>query len=207
LLGGFHAGAVPAIYTTSGVVRPGDATFVPFFKQYERRSAVYFKHFSESEWQTEKAAFLAEQARLKDIAARSVDVVHLGEMQPEHDHGLTSDLSWPVSYRNRNGRDARSGGFFEFTMKAKPGPLILQATYWGEERGRDFDILVDNVKVATQHLGSDAPGKFLDIEYPLPLALTDRKTQLRVRFVPHDRSSAGPVFGVVLLTAKPGAAK
>jgi len=205
LLGGFRAGAAPATYTTSGVVRPGDLTFVPFYKQYERRSAVYFKRFTEGEWKSEEAAYVAEQARLKDIAARSVDVVHLGEMQPEHDHGLTSDKSWPVSYRNRNGRDARAGGFFEFTMKAKPGPLVLQATYWGEERERDFDIMVDNVKVATQHLGGDAPGKFVDIEYPLPRALTENKTQLKVRFVPHDRSTAGPVFGVVLFTAKPGA--
>jgi len=207
LLGGFRAGATPATYTTSGVVRPGDLTFVPFYKQYERRSAVYFKRFTEGEWKTEEAAYVAEQARLKDIAARSVDVVHLGEMQPEHDHGLTSDKSWPVSYRNRNGRDARAGGFFEFTMKAKPGPLVLQATYWGEERERDFDIMVDNVKVATQHLGGDAPGKFVDIEYPLPRALTENKTQLKVRFVPHDRSTAGPVFGVVLFTARPGATK
>ena len=207
LLGGFRASATPAVYTTSGVVRPGDLTFVPFYKQYERRSAVYFKRFSEGEWKTEEAAYVAEQARLKDIAARSVDVVHLGEMQPEHDHDLTSDKSWPVSYRNRNGRDARAGGFFEFTMKAKPGPLVLQATYWGEERDRDFDIMVDNVKVATQHLDGDAPGKFVDIEYPLPRALTENKTQLKVRFVPHDRSTAGPVFGVVLFTARSGAAK
>jgi uncharacterized protein len=84
---------------------------------------------------------------------------------------------------------------------------VLQATYWGEERGRDFDILVDDVKIATQHLGGDVPGKFIDIEYPLPQALTDKKSALKVRFVPHDRSSAGPVFGVVLFTAKPGTVK
>lgn len=207
LLAGFTPGAQSATYTTSGVARPGDLTFVPFYRQYERRSAVYFKRFSEGEWKTEEAAYNAEQARLKDIAARSVDVVHLGEMQPEHDHGLTSELSWPVSYRNRNGRDARAGGFFEFTMKAKPGPLILQATYWGDERGSDFDIMVDNVKIATQHLGGDQPGKFMDVEYPLPIGLTQGKQQLKVRFVPHEKRSAGPVFGVVLLSAKPAAAQ
>ncbi|WP_267387471.1 glycoside hydrolase family 127 protein [Sphingomonas sp. GC_Shp_3] len=203
LLSGFRPGAQTATYATSGIARPGDLTFVPFYRQYERRSAVYFKRFSEDEWKTEEAAFVAEQARLKDIAARSVDVVHLGEMQPEHDHGLISELSYPVSYRNRNGRDARSGGFFEFTVKAKPGPLILQATYWGDERGTDFDIMVDNVKIATQHLGGDQPGKFMDVEYPLPIGLTQGKAQLKVRFVPHAKHTAGPVFGVVLFSAKP----
>jgi DUF1680 family protein len=192
-----------AVYVAHGVARPADLTFVPFYSQYERRSAVYFKRFSEGAWKTEEAAFLAEQARTKDISARSVDVMHLGEMQPERDHNLTSELSYPVAYRNRNGRDARSGGFFEFDMKVRPGPLILQATYWGEERSRDFDILVDNVKVATQHLEADRPGKFFDVEYPLSETLTQGKTKVRVRFAPRDRSTAGPVFGVQLFTAKP----
>ena len=203
LLARFTPAAQPATYTTSGIARPADLTFVPFYRQYERRSAVYFKRFSEGAWKTEEAAFIADQARRRDIAARSVDVVHLGEMQPEHDHGLISELSFPVSYRNRNGRDARSGGFFEFTVNAKPGPLVLQATYWGDERATDFDIMVDNVKVATQHLGGDQPGKFMDVDYPLPIGLTQGKTQLRVRFVPHAKRTAGPVFGVILFSAKP----
>ena len=192
-------------YATKGLLRPADLTFVPFYSQYDRRNAVYFKRFSEADWKNEQVAFLAEQARVKEIAARSVDVMHLGEMQPERDHELTSEISYPVSYRGRNGRDARSGGYFEFSMKTKPGPLVLQASYWGSERARDFDILVDNVKLATQHLENDQPGKFFDVEYPLPEALTKGKQSVKVKFVPHDRSSAGPVFGVRLFTAKPGA--
>ena len=194
-----------ATYATKGIIRPADLNFVPFYSQYDRRSAVYFKRFSEAAWKTEEAAFLAEQARLKDLAARSVDVMHLGEMQPERDHGLTSEISYPESYRGRNGRDARSGGYFEFAMKTRPGPLVVQATYWGDERARDFDILVDNVKVATQHLEADQPGKFFDVEYPLPIGVTKGKASVKIRFVPHDRSSAGPVFGVRMVAAKPGA--
>jgi hypothetical protein len=194
-------------FQTTGIIRPGNLNFVPFYSQYERRSAVYFKRFSESGWKTEEAAFLAEQARQKDIAARSIDIMHLGEMQPERDHNLTSELSYPASYRGRNGRDARSGGYFEFTMKVKPGPLLLQASYWGSERSRTFDIIVDDVKIATQKLDNDRPGKFFDVDYPLPEALTKGKSSVKVRFVPADRSSAGPVFGVRLFTAKAGTAQ
>lgn len=207
LLAGFSpVDATKAVYAARGVVRPGDLTFVPFYSQFDNRSAVYFKRFTDATWKTEEAAFLAEQARLKDIAARSVDVMHLGEMQPERDHNLTSELSYPVSYRGRNGRDARGGGNFEFTMKTKPGPLILQATYWGSERSRNFDILIDGVKIATQRLSEDKPGKFFDVEYPVPQALTEKKKEVRVKFVPHERNTAGPVFGVVLFTAKKGPA-
>src|SRR3546814_3230798 len=122
-------------------------------------------------FRSEEASYNAEQARLKDLAARSVDVMFLGERQPERDHDLTSDISYPVTYRGRQGRDARSGGFFEFGMKVKPGPLVLQATYWGDERPRAFDILIDGERIATQRLGHDAPGKFFDVEYPVPAAL------------------------------------
>ncbi|WP_010545294.1 beta-L-arabinofuranosidase domain-containing protein [Sphingomonas elodea] len=204
LLAAFTPAPEPAVFETRGIVRPADLRFVPFYRQVERRSAVYFRRFSEAQWRQEQAAFLAEQARLKDVAARSVDVMHLGEMQPERDHDLRSDISYPVSYRGRQGRDARSGGYFDFKMKVKDGPLLLQATYWGGERERSFDILVDGVKIATQTLNDkEQPGKFYDVTYPLPEALTKGKRSVRVRFVPHDRSSAGPVFGVVLFTARP----
>jgi DUF1680 family protein len=208
LLGGFKQGTglERVSYETHGVIRPADLTFVPFYSQYQRRNAVYFKRFSDEEWKVEEAAFLTEQARLREIAARSVDVMHLGEMQPERDHNLVSETSYPVEYRGKQGRDARSGGYFEFTMHTKPGPLVLMATYWGGERGQNFDILVDNVLLATQQLKDNKPGKFFDVEYPVPEALTKGKSRIRVRFVPHNHSTAGPVFGVQLFTQKADAA-
>ena len=206
LLAGFTvADPAAATYTARGVVRPGDVGFVPFYRQYQRRSAVYFKRFTDAEWTVEEAAFTAEQVRLRDIAARSVDVMFLGEMQPERDHALMSENSYPVTYRGRQGRDVRSGGYMDFAMKVKPGPLLLQATYWGGERARDFDILVDNVKIATQRLDNDRAGKFFDVDYPLPEGVTKGKASVRVKFVPHDGNTAGPVFGVRLYTAKAGA--
>ena len=204
LLAGFSAtDPAQARYAARGVVRPGDLGFAPFYRQHQRLSAVYFRRFTDGEWAAEEAAFLAEQARLKDLAARSVDVMHLGEMQPERDHDLTSEISYPVVYRGRQGRDARSGGFIEFTMKVKPGPLVLQASYWGDERPRSFDILIDGQKLTTQKLGHDRPGEFIDIDTPVPEALTRGKKAVRVKFVPHDRNTAGPVFGVRLFTEKP----
>jgi uncharacterized protein len=189
-----------AIYETRGIARPSDLTFVPFYKQFDRLSAVYFKRFSEPEWHAEQVAFVKAQERMRDIDARSVDTVHLGEMEAERDHRLVSERSYPVAYRGRHGRDARSGGFFEFDMSVGSGPLLLHATYWGEERPRDFDILVDDALLATQHLDAEHPGEFFDVEYVLSQELTHGKQRLRVRFLPQEGSTAGPVFGVRLLS-------
>jgi hypothetical protein len=108
-----------------------------------------------------------------------------------------------VSYRGLNGRDARMGGFFEFDMKVRPG-VVLQATYWGDDRQREFEIQIDGKTFARQSLNQDRPGEFFDVTYPIPAALLEGKSTVRVRFVPVARNTAGPVFGVrMLMDAKP----
>ncbi|WP_115719516.1 glycoside hydrolase family 127 protein [Gallaecimonas mangrovi] len=202
LLGAFKAQSSELEYKTDGIGRPGDMTFSPFYANHKRRSAVYFKRFDDAQWAKEEVAYAAEQERLKDLAARSVDVMHLGEMQAERDHKLESEISYPVVYRGRNGRDARTGGFFSFTFKTAPGPLKLQATYWGEERNRVFYILVDGQRIATQTLNFNKPGQFFDVEYDIPEHLTQGKDSIKVRFEPQKGNTAGPVFGVLLFKPK-----
>jgi len=193
-----EADKVKAVYRTVGSGRPGDMKFTPFFAQYDRRAAVYFNAYNEQEWATSEAAFRKEEARLKDLADRSIDVMHLGEMQPERDHDLQSDISYPVSYRGRMGRDARTGGYFSFRMKCGPGQLVLQASYWGEERNRDFHISIDGERVARVKLDGSHPGEFIDRDYVLPEKLTSGKTSIVVRFEPEPGHTAGPVFGARL---------
>jgi DUF1680 family protein len=165
-----------ATFTTSGIGRPSDLSIKPFFSQWDRRTAVYFKKFTDAEWTKEQAAYAAEQARLKDLQERSVDVMHLGEMQPERDHALTSAISYPVSYRGKHGRDARTGGFFEFKANVVDEPLILKATYWGLERKRLFHILVDGTRIASETLGYDKMGEFIERDYPIPPELVKGKS-------------------------------
>lgn len=198
-----EADKVKAVYRSVGSGRPGDMKFTPFFAQYERRAAVYFNAYNEQEWAASEVAFRKEEARLKDLAARSLDVMHLGEMQPERDHDLQSEISYPVSYRGRMGRDARTGGFFSFRMKCGPGQLVLQATYWGEERNRDFHISIDGERVARVKLDGEHPGEFIDRDYPLPERLTGgKRSSVLVRFEPEPGHTAGPVFGVRLFVQR-----
>jgi len=201
LLAHFAPTGAPATYRTTGLIRPADLTLAPFYAQADRRSAVYFRHFSEGDWRAEQAALAVARAEEADLARRSVDHVALGDEQAERAHDLKSAISYPVSYRRRTGRDARSGGFVEFDMATGPAPLLLQARYWGDENPREFDLLIDGQRIATQRLAHDQPGAFFTVDYPIPPALTDGKAKVRVKFAPHDRNTAGPVFGVRLLRA------
>lgn len=190
-----------AHYQTKGIGRPADLVFKPFYAQYMRRSAVYFNVYQEEEWAGVEASLKKEQARIAELSRRSVDVMHLGEMQAERDHQLEADISYPVVYRGKNGRDARTGGFFSFMMKVKPGPLVLQATYSGEEKNRDFNITVDGVIIAHVVLNGDQVGEFIEQEYHIPAKLTEGKEKILVRFHPQNGRTAGPVFGCRLYTA------
>ncbi|MGH8252988.1 MAG: beta-L-arabinofuranosidase domain-containing protein [Steroidobacteraceae bacterium] len=189
-------------YQTRGAVQPSDQDFAPFYRQYQRRSAVYFRRYSESDWSLQAATWQAEQSRQQELHAHAVDVIALGEEQAERDHQLSSAISYPVVYRGRHGRDARAGGYIEFTLNVQPGPLQLRATYWGGERARDFDLRVDGKTIASQHLDNDHPGQFFDAVYPVEETLTNARTTIRVRIEPHAGNTAGPVFGVALVRPK-----
>lgn len=205
LLAGFAPiDAAAGRFRTTGIARPADLSFAPFYQQRDRRTAVYFKSFDDAGWAREQVAFAAEHARQQDLARRSVDVMNLGEMQPERDHGLTAKNSYAVTYRGRHGRDARTFGFFEYKAKVRPDPLVLQATYWGEERNKLFDILIDGTKIATQALDGGHPGEFFEIDYPIPAELTRGKGEVTVRFQPaNDTTRCGPVFGIRIFTPAP----
>ncbi len=199
ILAGFAPVSLAAAeFRTTGVARPGDLTFRPFYQQHDRRTAVYFKRYTPAQWSAAQAAFADERRRLAELEARSVDTLRLGDEADEDAHNLESDLSYAVSYRTRPGRDARTGGYFAFDMKTGAGPLVLQATYWGGERERSFDVLVDDVKIASDRLNGEHPGEFFTADYNVPDELADGKETIRISFLPRDGQTAGPVFGVRL---------
>jgi len=190
-----------AVFRTRGVARPSDLTLRPFAFQYDNNTAVYFRRFSEAAWQQEEANFRARQSRLEELDALSTDVVKLGDADAERDHRLEAKISYAVVYRGRAGRDARSGGYFECDAKVQPGAMVLQATYWGEERDRRFSILIDGAVIASEHLEGTGPAEFIERDYTLPEGLTKGKSKLRVRFEPDTGFTAGPVFGIRLYGA------
>ncbi len=195
--------AAAARFATRGIGRPADIDLAPFFSQYDRRTAVYFRRYSPAGWQAELARQEAERLQAAAVDARSLDVVRLGVPEDERAHALASAISYAVSYRFRPGRDARTGGFLEFGAAVRDEPLVLRATYWGGERDRVFHVLVDGERIATQRLQGEQPGEFIDRDYPLPVELVSGKREVRIRFEPEPGHTAGPVFGcrILLYTA------
>jgi len=192
-------GSIGGSMNTGSASQPPDLQLKPFFSQYDRRSAVYFPRLTQQQWQVEQSAFEAEQARLADLEARSVDVLRFGEKQSERDHALSEGTSEAVLYRGRNGRWARGGASFEFRMRSSHEPLVLQATYWGKQRNSRFKIFADGVRVGTESMDGGGPIAFVERSYVLPPEVTHGKQFVVIRFEPEANAGAGPVFGCRVL--------
>jgi DUF1680 family protein len=138
-----------------------------------------------------------------DLDLRTVDKVDIGRTKSEKDHGLQGEHSDSGVFRDRVWRSA--GGWFSYQLAVKPeGRQIAHVNYWGEEHGtRRFDILVDGQKIGNQVLLRNEPGKFFDVEYPIPEKLTRGKAKVTVRFQAEPGATAGGIFDLRILVAKP----
>ncbi|MFT3827997.1 MAG: glycoside hydrolase family 127 protein [Chitinophagaceae bacterium] len=195
----------PAVASLSfqlkGVAKPNDVQLVPFYKTYDEYYSVYWDYFTSAEWAARQQAYEAEKKKQKELDDRTVDIMRLGEMQPERDHNLkSSEESYAEIALGRGGREVRRGGFFSFEMKVLPDvECVLQCSYLGDDKGRAFDILVDGVKIATQELKGGPTGKFYDVEYSIPAELLKGKTKVEVKIQAHPNRTAGRVFSPRML--------
>jgi hypothetical protein len=188
-------------FKSNGSVKPTNMTFMPFPEVQHEKYSVYFDMFSKDQWAAKEAEYRAEEKRLKELEARTVDLFAIGEMQPERDHNLAGEKTSAGDIFGRKYRHADDGGWFSFDLKVDSEKAnVLVMTYWGSDRPpRTFELFVDGVKVATQALNNNAPERFFDAEYTIPLELTKAKKKVNVKVQALPGNTAGGVFGVRML--------
>ncbi len=192
-------------FKTKGVGKPDDLTFRPFYSIHHNRYATYFDEFTEPQWEKAEAEYRAEEQRLHDLDLRTLDLMRIGEMQPERDHHL---LAEKTDVRDANGRGFRTpmvNGWMEFDMKVDlAGPNDLVLTYWGNERLKPhFEILIDGKKLSEETLPDRKNDVFFDQTLPVPTELTQGKAAVRVRIQSLGTSWAMSVAGARTTKSRP----
>ncbi|HEV2471666.1 MAG TPA: beta-L-arabinofuranosidase domain-containing protein, partial [Chthonomonadales bacterium] len=183
-----------------GAARNGNLKMTPFYAMTGHDYAVYYDVLTPAQWRKREEDNRAELARQAEMAAREVDVVTPGDEASETAHKLAGERTESGDLDDRQWRDARYGGWFSYELKVLPGAdQELDCAYWGSDRGRVFDILVDGQQIATQRLDENHPGIFFDAVYPLPAALLQGKQTVTVRFQARPRGMAGGLFGCRIL--------
>ena len=191
-------------FTTFNVGRAKDVMLTPFYQMHNRRYGVYWDLYTEEEFQVREKALIAELARKKELESRTVDVMRIGEMQPERDHNLQGEKTHVGQTMDYRWRMATDGGWFSFEMKSLPDqPLELCTTYWGSEnRNREFEIYIDGEKIANQILENNKPGEYFDQIYSVPENITKDKEKITVKFQALPGKHAGRLFGCRILKTK-----
>ncbi|MXV52241.1 glycoside hydrolase family 127 protein [Pedobacter sp. HMF7647] len=192
--------AKPNVFETMST-NTGKLTLAPLYKVYGQKQAVYWDFFTPEEWTKKKAQFEAERKADEELAARTIDVMRIGEMQPERDHNLTGDKTETGSMGSSKWRDARDGGWFSFTLDTKGNANAnLQCTYWGSDSGnRQFAILIEGKEIAREKLDAKHPNQLYNEVYEIPTELLAGKKTVTVKFQAMEGSTAGGVFGCRLL--------
>ena len=177
--------------------RTVDVRLVPHFEVYDGWYSVYHDIFTPAQWEQKKAEHERMLQEQRNLEARTMDVLRIGEMQPERDHNFEGEQTAAGEHAGRKWRHATDGGWFAFDMAVDPdGPNELVCTYWGSDAGgRVFDILVDGRRIATQRLERPKPDQFVDMSYAIPMELTQGRQKVHVRFQAHPGQIAGGLFG------------
>jgi hypothetical protein len=194
----------PLTFCTHDLGRPDDVTLIPFYRMHRERYSVYWNVLSETEWKKHNAELAVAEARRVADEARVVDMVRPGESQSETDHKVIGEKTDPLEALGRKLRHAYDGGWFSYELKLdRLTANELVCTWWGDESGeRNFDILVDGKKIASQKLLHNLPGALWDATYSIPAEIASGKDSVTVKFQAQPGNFAGGLFGLRVLRVK-----
>ena len=168
----------------------------PFHQVHHQRYCVYWKVLKPEELD----GYAERQIRLLTKIESFI-----GNTEAEKSRNLQGERTSSGSFSGRMWRAAEDGGWFSYRLQVATGDeQKIVCTYWGGETGnRNFDILVEEIKIATQTLHNNKPNEFFDVFHRIPKELTHGKQFITIRFQAHPGAQAGGLFNLSLVPAKP----
>jgi len=186
----------PLEFVSAGPMAALGYVYRPYSQVRHHRCATYFTVRDAKE-------LSAEFEKQRQLDARTTDFYQPGDAQGETDHLLRGDKTRTGEGGEAAGnwRDATDGGWFSFEMRSDPDrPMTLVLTYWGSDDGsREFDIVVNGARIAREKLANKHPHQFYDVEYALPLGLTQSTPRVTVRLQALPGNVAGGLWKARLM--------
>ncbi len=107
------------------------------------------------------------------------------------------------TFRGRTWLDGWGTTGQSWTMKVNPtNRNYLMLLYWGDEGDtRNFDIMCDDVLVASESLFHNAPGRFMMRCYPIPEEGTSGKQNVRIHLTSPSGTTTGGIFYVYMMSS------
>jgi hypothetical protein len=179
---------------------PEDLILEPFYGLHDSRYMMYWSMLTPGRYKGILDSLAREEEKMLDLESRTVDYVQPGQQQPEADHFLKAEKSGSGVHMDEFWRDARNGGYFSYELRTNGETnLNLLLRFWGTNwDNRKFDILIDDVKLATEDVRKWNIFDFREEVYSIPAEMLRGKEKLRVRFQAAENGIAGAIYFVRL---------
>jgi DUF1680 family protein len=169
---------------------------VPFYKLHDTRYAIYWPYTSPDQLENLLSDVKKRATAAAALEAITIDQVNTGQQQPESDHQFKSENAENGLFMERHYRTGT--GWFSYVLRNPDGQAKnLRLTYFGAEKGKKFDIYINDVLISEVELDGTRGRVFIDEIYQLPAALKDKT--LEVKFVAREKSAIANIFEVRLM--------
>jgi len=178
--------------------------FQPVHEVHHERFAVYLPFLTVEQFAARPRKASPENDHAGDSSV--VDQVLPGRAQSERSHDQAGERSLTgTGPEGRPWRDAAPDGWFSYTLANAPGAeLDLVCTWWGGDKDRVFDLIVNGRKIATHTLDGLKGGGYFETIHPIPSGALNGQQNVNVRFQGRGKGRVGGVFGVRLVRRKAG---
>lgn len=151
-------------------------TLKPFYQIQHARYMCYW--YQQTPENYAKSDMAASEMYYRRFIERTIDFVATGEQQSEagHEYSYSIDSS-TGSYNNETYRDAKAGGFIQYSLFNPNGvkdSLSILCRFTTADKGRMATLSVDGVKIADITIPATMKGSvngFYNVEYPIPANL------------------------------------
>jgi len=193
----------PLTFTINDLIYPEkykNLKLIPFFKIHEARYMIYWPVVNRENLETKIRELKKKEEEMLALEAQTVDQIATGEQQPESDHNFKGEKTRSGLNEGIFWRDSQSWFSYDLNNKNEEGKII-RITYFGRDKDRTFDILLDGRLLTTVKLDGSKGGKFYDVDYDIPGEILDADAdhQLTIKFVAHEGSIAGGIYHIRLL--------
>ncbi|MFT2010549.1 glycoside hydrolase family 127 protein [Pontibacter sp. 13R65] len=193
----------PLTFTASSLIFPDKykhVELVPFFQVHDARYMLYWPVSTPDQLQARNQRLREEEEKRFALEKITIDQVAPGEQQPESDHNYRGDKTESGVKQDRHFR--RASGWFSYDLKDPGGEAQkLRITYSGKDKGRSFDIFVNEKLLQTVNLNGTIGEGFYEVDYAISSAIKKAAKHglLTVKFAAHPGSSTGEIYQVRLL--------
>lgn len=189
----------PLTFNLISLSNDQEMELIPFYRLHNSRYIVYWPSETEVAYEEKQKSLKKSETEKMALDKVTIDMVYPGEQQPESDHFVESEQSNIGVHSGKHWRDAT--GWFSYLLKDPDHEAKrLRVLYWGQDKGRSFEILINDMVIAEEVLDGSHGAEFFSVDYSLPPEiLQQQKETLSVKFKAKNNAVAGGVYEVRLL--------